>query len=352
MSHEYPEQDPEEEKTFLEGLNTFYTMKSKYEEKIMDHKKEIIGLPKLSWREKRTRYKQFKPKCIHCGKTGGTLFFSGYDEKDDERKLIARCGNKERPCPLNIVIHLGNIYRVDETLLEDEKDIEGFKRQVIRDKNDLLFGYINTNEALERFEELKTNIKDVNDVYEYALQHYYLDKIENPETKKRVKELNVEIPEQIKDLKKLVEDYEKSPNENAQNILDATTLYVETIRPNTEELRKLMYPVEYVEVVPDDNTTHLIQRFVHVRDLEQNLGGKWGVEKMVLTVEPGQRQTLASVITSGRTKTNKIARPKKANVKTMKRRALTQVEEPVSVEESSPSPSPQNSSNERPSTAS
>ena len=303
------DQDQDQSK-FQEGLSVYYKMKTDYEDKIMQEKKTIIA-SELSWKEKRRKFKMLKPKCIHCNRIGGTLFSMTYDDTTNGRKLMAKCGNRETPCPLNILIHLGNIYRVDETLLEDEHDLEGFKQQIIRDKNDLLFGYLSSNDALEKFDELKSMIQEVTHVYEYALEHYYLAKVENKETKKEIRDLQKEIPGLIQEIKAFVADFK-----NTNSMMDAVTVYIEGLRVKTERLRKLMYPVDYVEYNRDDNAFHLIQKPVNLYDLEQNLSDKWGVEKMVLTMI---QKTLV------RTTNNVTVKPARRPVKkTMKRRATVE----------------------------
>ena len=42
------------------------------------------------------KFVELKKKCISCGKGDGTIF------KQEDNVLIAKCGNINRPCKLNI----------------------------------------------------------------------------------------------------------------------------------------------------------------------------------------------------------------------------------------------------------
>ena len=59
------EEDSEEninKQKFVEGLNTYYRLKNEYIEYIHGLKQSIIGIPDLSWKEKRIEYHKIKPK--------------------------------------------------------------------------------------------------------------------------------------------------------------------------------------------------------------------------------------------------------------------------------------------------
>ena len=47
-----------------------------------------------------------KKKCVNCNKDGGTIFTIG-------DSLIAKCGNKEQPCDLNINFERKDKVRID-----------------------------------------------------------------------------------------------------------------------------------------------------------------------------------------------------------------------------------------------
>jgi len=110
------------------------------------------------------------------------------------------------------------------------------------------------------------------------------------------------------------------------------TLYIDTILRVCEEIRGLAYPEHRVEFVEEDNSYHLIQKWVSIADLEKNFSEKWGVEKLVLGQKPVTRRPFTSVPVT--LKTGRQARA--AAPKTMKRRVQREPDQQVQ-----PQPEPQ-----------
>ena len=267
----------EDKKEFIEGLNTYYKLKNAYEEKLSKEKHKIIVKDNLSWKEKRREYKSIKPKCINCNRVGGTIFSNKFNEDTYGKTLTAVCGNHENQCPLNIVIHLGNIVRSDDLLEDDEKKISDYKTQIVKDKNDLIFGYIKTEEAINRFDKIKTKLNETISFYEMILESY-LNIIDNKEKEDESKRLKVGIYNNIQSIKTYIEEYDKT--ENTKFVSDAVDLYINELNPKVTSLRNTIYAVNYVDYDFDDNTYHLIQKKFNIDEIENNLSDKWGVEKL------------------------------------------------------------------------
>ena len=96
---------------FKDALNTYYSLKNQYENNFNKDKNKIKNTPGLSWREKRLEFQKLKKKCINCKRPVGTKFQTITEENLDERHLIAVCGDRANPCPLNIDLNIG--YTVD-----------------------------------------------------------------------------------------------------------------------------------------------------------------------------------------------------------------------------------------------
>ena len=56
------------------NINEYYRLKSKYNNDNDKNKKKILNNKMLSIKEKKAEFKQLKPKCVNCGKPGGTTF--------------------------------------------------------------------------------------------------------------------------------------------------------------------------------------------------------------------------------------------------------------------------------------
>ena len=265
----------ENKKKFLEGLNTYYKMKSKYEETSKIYKK-IIKNTQLSWKEKRKEYTKFKPKCINCKRPVGTLFSSLYNPEENGRKLMAVCGDRGNPCPLNIVINLGNTttYINDSDILE--KEIIQLKNRIIKDKNSLIFGYISSEDAVTNFEDVKEELNLTLTNYELNLENY-MNVTDNKTKNENSKKEQITVYELIKSIKELVSQYER--NENVQLVRDAVEIYINQLVPSIEKLNTLQFSYRDIVYDSDDDTHHFIQKQYIIDEIETNYSkNKVGVE--------------------------------------------------------------------------
>ena len=84
------------DETFLEALGNFYKLKSEYDTQISRQKNKIKNNNTLTKKQKISRLKKLKFKCIKCKKEGGTIFTT------NDRVVKVTCGHQARPCDLNI----------------------------------------------------------------------------------------------------------------------------------------------------------------------------------------------------------------------------------------------------------
>jgi hypothetical protein len=270
-----------EKKEFNDAVFMFYKLKNQYQYSIDEEKKNLIKIKELSWREKRREYKRYKPKCINCKRAVGTVFSvrknssnssteNETESESDVRILRAYCGDRLNPCPLNIEI-TSNIFNTKEYLNEEENNLTNDKTEVIKYKNDLLFGYLSENEVVDKFEELKEQIKSETSNYEFLLSQYN-QVVNNNEKSKKINKNTKEIYELIDKIRNTMDKYEKT--DNIRYVDDAVTLYVNELTPKIKQNNQLKYKVEYVELNEYDNTYNLVQLPYTVEDLEASLDNK------------------------------------------------------------------------------
>jgi len=267
-----------EKKEFNDAVFMFYKLKGQYEYFIDIEKKSIIKNKALSWREKRRIFKRYKPKCINCKRAVGTFFSVGKNSAnsienesiEDVRFLRAYCGDRLNPCPLNIEI-TSNIFNTKQYLHEEETNLMNDKTEVIKYKNDLLFGYLSENEVVDKFEELKENIKSETSDYEFLLSQYN-EVVNNNEKGKKIKKNTKEIYELIDKLRNTMDKYEKT--DNIRYVDDAVTLYLNELTPKIKQNNQLKYKVEYVEFNEYDDTYNLIQLPYTVEEMEASVDNK------------------------------------------------------------------------------
>ena len=285
----------EEKRDFEEGLKTYYDLKKKYDEKREKERNDIARKKGLSWREKRRMLKKIMHKCINCGQGGGTLFSQTYDEESKGRRLRALCGNNATPCPLDILIYLGNIMQTDELIQEDEAGIDALKKQIIQQKNDVMYGYLNKSEAVAKFEELKKSLTDLTSIYEFALNEFYNKKVDNKEHKEALESCQNNIITNISSIRNLMYEFDKTNQPSF--VLEAVDILVNSLEKKLIEGRHLKNQVQYVSYDAQDNTYHLVQQHYAYDFLEENYAKKWGIEKMVIGLSKTTKKTPTKIQT-------------------------------------------------------
>jgi tetratricopeptide (TPR) repeat protein len=249
---------------YIEKVDEYYKLKSAYETAIDKYKKSILNNKQTSWRDKRTEYEQIKPKCVNCKRPVGSKFSVKHNADADVRYLVAICGDVINPCPLNISINLGYFDNYSETITDIENIIKTDKNRIIKYKNELLFGYITTQEALEKFDNIKTNVSEYSKILARYLEEYN-NIIDNSEEKTN---LQLKLTETFVYINKIKESIERFNSTNDNHIIkDVVELYTNSLMPKLKEIMKLKYKYCRVEKL-DDNCYHLIQRKYTASDVE------------------------------------------------------------------------------------
>ena len=251
------------------NINEYYRLKSKYDNDNEKNKKKILNNKMLDMKEKKLEFKQLKPKCVNCGRPGGTTFAS-IVSKDSTgakfRELRAFCKAVE-PCGLNINIAVGNFENINDILKMIDGEIYTAKNEIINDKNKLLFGLITTEKALSNFDLQKATIKDFTDLLETYLQ-IHTKLTDDPE--KKVK-LNEEVEKSyllIQQIKGAIKNFNET--NSIEFVRSAVEVYSDELRPVLNEILSLKYKENMVVFEESDNTYHLVQRAYAIKDLEMN----------------------------------------------------------------------------------
>ena len=262
----------EQKKIYIEALNTYYKLKSKYDENFHKEIHKIINAKGLSWKEKRIAFSKLKRKCVNCNRPVGTRFSSSMKGKAIEDKhLLAMCGDRTNPCPLNIDINTSYITLITDFIKQDELELTTHKQAIIIDKNDLLFGYITSDEAVTKFDKIKSRITTLMANHEFEIQQYE-NIVDNPEKKALLKKLELEIYNNINALKTMMVDFNKS--QNTQFISDIVELYINEMKPKLSKIMNLKYAYNAVEYNSVEDTYTLIQKLYSIEEFEQVLGEK------------------------------------------------------------------------------
>jgi len=261
------ENEREIKRAFQEAVDDYFRLKESYEKPIRDKNNKIAKMSDLSWHERRIELSKQKPKCINCKRPVGSIFSTKVE--NFERRLIALCGDRKEPCPLDINLELGVTLNIGEDLVESEETLRQLKREIIFDKNDLLFGYSTPEDAVSAFDKIKEKIVEATKTYEFTLQTYLLI-VDNDEKKEELKRLQLEFYAAKETFTSLIRQYETTSQ--LQFISDAMDVYINTMEPNVAAQLQKKYSYNAVEYNEDDNTYNLVQTPYSIGDLEWDIG--------------------------------------------------------------------------------
>jgi hypothetical protein len=253
-----------------EAINEFFKLKSKFEESNEIQKKRILDNQSLSKKEKRREFLSLKPKCINCEQPSkvGTFFSITYhpsDKKIDKYRIFkSSCGNLANPCNLNIEINVGVYESIDKLANLIQSYIIETKNEIIKDKNNLLFGLETTENAIELFESNKDYINEFTLLYEK-----YIDKwikiTDNPDEKKELNEAILTLYENIDKIKLCIQQMNET--NDIRFAKDAATIYYTIIEPLSQKIQKLKYNENYVYYNEETGMYHLVQHKNKIEDL-------------------------------------------------------------------------------------
>uniref|UniRef100_A0A6C0BUA4 Uncharacterized protein n=1 Tax=viral metagenome TaxID=1070528 RepID=A0A6C0BUA4_9ZZZZ len=260
----------------VDAMNKFYQLKSKYNDDYEKEKKEIMYGKKtklLSFNEKKNLIKSVVPKCVNCQRRVSSIFETKVND-NFEKVLKAMCGDRKDPCPFDIEINLGITYDLRDLMNENEEETNKFKHQIILDKNDFLFGYIDSEEAVQKFDEIKDEIKGSIETSEYYLS-LLNEKTDNVDKKNNLKKIQTEVYTNISNIKKYTDEYKKKHNKKFMD--DIARIYYEDMIPRLKEIMEEKYAASYVD--KENNMNVLVQEPISFESVEYILGDS-GVIKM------------------------------------------------------------------------
>lgn len=246
------------------AMDDFYRLKQEYERDIEMRRRKIKRDKSLGPEQKRQRLAQLVTKCANCGKQGGTLFST------DKGVLKARCGASD-PCPMNIEIKVPRVESLSGLYTELADFVRDLRKDVIRTKLDLLFGYTTEDQALGAFNNAR---EDLNTAQNYLdeTQHAFENIVHNKRNGAAIKVVEDQLFASKERLHELAKQYDEEGTE--QLITDMVELYVGDICPLVTRLRNLKYAYNAVECGTgeagpcEDDVYHLVQDTYTAQELE------------------------------------------------------------------------------------
>lgn len=248
----------------LSTIDEYYKLKNKYEKNIFNKKKNIINNVNLTKKEKINKINQLK-KCINCKKIGGTIFLN------KNGILIAKCGNIESPCNLNIEIDRGYYDNIYNLFIKYKNEFSNLKENIIKLKCDYIFKYKNPDEVNDMFLKLKENIKNTEKELD-KLKELYNNIINNVKNEYKLNMYSNNLNSEIKEFISLNKQYNET-NDN-DYLKEIVVKYRDIVLPLLYEIRNIKYKTNYVEYDDINAMYNLIQNLYNSKDFEIILNNK------------------------------------------------------------------------------
>ena len=309
-----------DKKSIEEAVNEFYKMKDRYEtaykEKFVN---PLLKDRNLSKKEKRMEYAKLpKAECINCKRNVGTVFSITRPEVLTKRYII-KCGDATAPCPLNINIHQGFHITYENEINNSVKEIDKVKSEIIKEKYNMMFGYVGDDSAIQTFESLNTELKQNTSLAGSIIEKNILVN-DNPDRAELLKKsVDVFGKEYVLQFKNMVKQFLEEDNENV--VEEAVNFYKNEMMPRIKEIQDLKYQINMVEYDPEQMLYTLRQRKNSLYNLEYAFSNQ---DKIVAFVKGSGPGPGTGVPKNKTLKVNKLGSKSKAKT----RRSIILVEEP------------------------
>ena len=235
-----------------EAFDNYYKLKTEYEDSIKNARRKILNNERIPRQERIKKARQLVPKCVSCGRPGGTIFGRSLD-----KVLTAQCAAAIAPCTLNIEIQLGDDMEPNETIAYFEKYIEKIKSDIVRLKLNTLFNYVTEEKSVEAFTKLSGNLNNpalTKQLSEY--KHFFENQMNNPETNLLLRTTTTRVYERLADVRRIKDEYRQN-SENKRLLKDIGHALVE-INTDIQMIRRLRYPI--MEMVEDRDGRQVLKQ--------------------------------------------------------------------------------------------
>jgi hypothetical protein len=252
----------EQQITYLEAVERFFELKSRYEDKLLYDKRTFYrDALKRGRRFAMNAVRNIRGNCIKCGNKEGTFF------KITETHYTAICGATQSPkCELNIKLYRGVQSNLKESIHFFKELLDENKNNIITFKLDNLFSYTSEDESVERFNEEIKDFNDNNLTYSAYINDY--NTLFNNSTKKEL--LKTKILK-TQELKKTIRELLNNDNDEVDlNIV--SEIYTRELKPEMENIMRLRNDIIEVEEKTDNTKDEKLfrKRKTYLRKEEVN----------------------------------------------------------------------------------
>ena len=257
---------------FMDGLREYFRLKDGYEKKLLKMKRNAFEKGGNK-KEGQKFARNVKPACIHCKRKVSSIFYI----KDNTYYAI--CGDKTKPCDLNIKIYRGDYIPLDDLMEIGEEEIEKKKEEMIRLKMDTLFHYVTKESMAQNFKKDLEEYNEESMLHKQTLKQY--DKLyDNVERKSQTSKKQERVYEIMQDIKSILDEYHEKNNRELLNA--AVDMQIKDLIPALKNLRWMKYDTMFMEDNNETGVSNLVQREVSVHHKDYSIGHEPSVLKFVV----------------------------------------------------------------------
>jgi len=243
-----PDRPKTKKPTFQDALNQYFALKTKYEAGAKAKRAEPTeetGPPQGRGRPRPRSPKArapLLPPCVQCQARVGMTF------SKTKSVYRAHCGiGNRRNCALEIELDAGEHVKLDDLVDEEVQDFNHEKQELIQQKMETLFGWIDEATSAKKFKNRLENYVQDN-FYVDILLNRYREVHTSPQRQDLVQRQIHKIAEIRTQIQDMIREYQADPL-NKELLRQAMEVHVKELRPELAHLQKLRYSITEVNPV-------------------------------------------------------------------------------------------------------
>ena len=218
---------------YFTSLNTYYKLKSLYEDSLKQLRKKAYEKRK-SKKQYQMNLKGIVGRCVYCHRNVGSVF------TEDDEKIVAHCGSSSDPCKFNIELTKGFYNDIRFVLNEYKFGVIETQSNIIKQKMDILFDYRNEKDIVGEYQTLIDDMETFNSEYNDLLNKY--NKLFDDEEKQAtITKIIVELFDFKQDFLQHMKEFNET--NNREHLYSAMKLYHEHIFVLKRRLHNIEYNV-------------------------------------------------------------------------------------------------------------
>ena len=206
------------------------TLVEKYTDLLLtdQQNKQVMDGINFFYKKLEVHKKQKRNVCVLCGKNSANTtkrspFISSYNDTTYCKTIEIKCP-AATPCKGWKMV-FGVVFNLENLVRNQKKHIEELKKSIILNKNDMMYGYKNQDDAIEYHETMVAQLTALTDTYSTRL-HKYLSYASNNRMKEDMDKISKQIVLLTTEIKKNVynQNYKEAVNASLQIKADSVCL--------------------------------------------------------------------------------------------------------------------------------